>query len=719
MDNHPLVQTNREGFFTKCLRKLLLWLFNPSDEYPLMKTFLNGPAFPSLSNYPSLDSEKREIRLVDLLPGKGWDPLECHLRIVSLDDKPHYTALSYACGTGIWVPTIKIEGQQVAIKPNLGKALKRLRHPTETFSIWIDAISIDQNNDVEKAAQVAMMEQIYQGCALVYIWMGDVFIPGVDTDNGMQLCRRSIHEMAPNEWSTIGNENAVLTSSRPGESRQSDVHGAFQIIQSLAQGRHIGDYSWYTDRSEETAAMFNALRTFVMLHWWERIWTVQEPIYPPQAIVVWGPYTAPWAMFADAAHSFNHHIHSCCVTVWVHFWQGLYKTLLTLFADNISELERAKGELASSDLLGIEAQLNSTISARSSPSPSTRPPRKLTLTELLWRFRNRRATDERDLIYALFGLVQKWHSDKRLMPSYSFATATQDVWGMAISESLGRGDFRLLMGKRQPCGQPSWIPAWNQWTDNGTTINTNDVDAAEKQFMTYSFYNTSKGYEFHSSSDSSPLQDSKLKLSGFFIDTIRDVGAVQQARVRKHITTAATIVEWLGLIVQPGAEDDNRSQSQPDVGHSILSQNEAFWRTMCRDVLLDDGGTRRAVADDGELFDDYIKLVAFEQVRDGNIDWSLVEKMMNTVYLMTYNSRFFVTEKGCFGLGHKDVERGDEVWVLRGGRVPFLLRREERDEDSAGGDLEFRLKGDCYVHGVMDGEWIEGATPSEKIVELV
>ncbi|KAI9881707.1 MAG: hypothetical protein M1823_006582, partial [Watsoniomyces obsoletus] len=123
-------------------------------------------------------------------------------------------------------------------------------------SIWVDALSLDQNNDVEKAALVAVMEQIYRGCALVYTWVGNVFIPGVDRGPGIQMCGRSIHETAPDEWSTISNDSAALTPSEPGDSKQSDVYEAFQIIESLAQGRHVQDYSWYTDRNEETAAIF-------------------------------------------------------------------------------------------------------------------------------------------------------------------------------------------------------------------------------------------------------------------------------------------------------------------------------------------------------------------------------------------------------------------------------------------------------------------------------
>ncbi|OCK95422.1 HET-domain-containing protein [Cenococcum geophilum 1.58] len=56
--------------------------------------------------------------------------------------------------------------------------------------------------------------------------------------------------------------------------------------------------------------------------------------------------------------------------------------------------------------------------------------------------------------------------------------------------------------------------------------------------------------------------------------------------------------------------------------------------------------------------------------------------------------RFFVTAKGYIGLGPPEVQDGNLVTVLLGGQVPFILSKQEK----------FRLVGECYVHGLMDGE---------------
>jgi hypothetical protein len=60
--------------------------------------------------------------------------------------------------------------------------------------------------------------------------------------------------------------------------------------------------------------------------------------------------------------------------------------------------------------------------------------------------------------------------------------------------------------------------------------------------------------------------------------------------------------------------------------------------------------------------------------------------------------------KGCnLGMGPMSYEPNDEVWVIAGADVPFVLRPIEGDDRSK----TFRLVGDCYLHEYMQGEMIE------------
>jgi hypothetical protein len=62
----------------------------------------------------------------------------------------------------------------------------------------------------------------------------------------------------------------------------------------------------------------------------------------------------------------------------------------------------------------------------------------------------------------------------------------------------------------------------------------------------------------------------------------------------------------------------------------------------------------------------------------------------------------FQTEAGHFGLGPTSLEVMDEVWLLKGGRTPFILRKR-----SSGNDYHFI--GEAYLHGLMYGEAVTPA----------
>jgi len=72
--------------------------------------------------------------------------------------------------------------------------------------------------------------------------------------------------------------------------------------------------------------------------------------------------------------------------------------------------------------------------------------------------------------------------------------------------------------------------------------------------------------------------------------------------------------------------------------------------------------------------------------------------------------RLYRTSDGFLGLGPVSAEVGDQIWMLRTGRVPFVLR-------GAGEPGQFRLVGETYLHGFMDGE-LQGTT-RRRLEEVV
>lgn len=70
---------------------------------------------------------------------------------------------------------------------------------------------------------------------------------------------------------------------------------------------------------------------------------------------------------------------------------------------------------------------------------------------------------------------------------------------------------------------------------------------------------------------------------------------------------------------------------------------------------------------------------------------------------------FLTTRKKYIGLGDQP-QPNDEVWILFGGSVPFILRPYLSESDRAG---SYFLISDCYVHGIMDGEAMEEWSASD------
>lgn len=97
---------------------------------------------------------------------------------MSLDNNPEYSALSYTWGEPTRSAQVTCDGQRLAVTENLFAALKGIRSRftnddgTAPFSVWADAICIDQSNKEELGAQVRLMSRIYSQASGVLSWLG-------------------------------------------------------------------------------------------------------------------------------------------------------------------------------------------------------------------------------------------------------------------------------------------------------------------------------------------------------------------------------------------------------------------------------------------------------------------------------------------------------------------------------------------------------------------
>lgn len=85
-------------------------------------------------------------------------------------------------------------------------------------------------------------------------------------------------------------------------------------------------------------------------------------------------------------------------------------------------------------------------------------------------------------------------------------------------------------------------------------------------------------------------------------------------------------------------------------------------------------------------------------------------KWSHEATLVTRYRGFAITFGGWFVVGPDIMQTGDVVVVLYGGRTPFLLRRKDNGA--------WILVGECYVHGMMNGEVfdLDGVEEEEFVI---
>ncbi|KAF2035353.1 hypothetical protein EK21DRAFT_54070 [Setomelanomma holmii] len=130
--------------------------------------------------YQRLDHNLKHIRLVELLPVRGLDPISCRIKIAQLQHLPPYAAISYTWATeggdasrvrkiyvdvGRFLKTVRI----FRVTINCEEILQQIRSQHSSRTIWIDAIYIDQDFISERNRQVRLMDQIYERASNVEI----------------------------------------------------------------------------------------------------------------------------------------------------------------------------------------------------------------------------------------------------------------------------------------------------------------------------------------------------------------------------------------------------------------------------------------------------------------------------------------------------------------------------------------------------------------------
>ena len=225
------------------------------------------------SLYSELCVKTREIRLVRILPSKATDEIFSQLLTVSLESSPSFEALSYVWGDEKITASIFVDERPFQVTTNLKCALQGLRSSTVAKNMWIDAISIDQNNIKERNEQLHLMREIYSQAEHVSVWFG---LESDESNRAMDLL--------------------------PLFTLPQHFH-EFTFATHSSDGRMLDD--------EELSNRLRPLETIIQNPWWERIWVVQEVALARQVSIYYGQRSCEWNDMARVVHWVEKHLFCC------------------------------------------------------------------------------------------------------------------------------------------------------------------------------------------------------------------------------------------------------------------------------------------------------------------------------------------------------------------------------------------------------------------------
>lgn len=144
-------------------------------DYPPLCSDNHVKLLPWMSSeYPALKSPDSNIRLLQIQPSHPIWGIEATLECSSFLERPQYRALSYTWGDSTRKKPITVNGKKMLITENLWKALFHIRDRQRPQTLWVDAISINQDDDdEEKSIQVPLMSFIFSRAREVIVWLGD------------------------------------------------------------------------------------------------------------------------------------------------------------------------------------------------------------------------------------------------------------------------------------------------------------------------------------------------------------------------------------------------------------------------------------------------------------------------------------------------------------------------------------------------------------------
>jgi hypothetical protein len=640
--------------------------------------------------YKSLKED--HIRLLLLHKGSAEDAIKISTDSYSLryleEGHLEYYALSYSWGSQDATESISLmdlrgtskrhkSQHQTAFKPfhvrpNLHVALKHMRSEVEDLWMWVDALSINQNDDHEKSNQIPKMLQIYSNACGVCIWLGEADVPN------------------PN----LGK-----------------AHGPLDFVHFLVNLKLLDRWIQSEEPDEAIVASLVAFAKLLRKSWFQRRWVIQEVSAAQEASVHYGGSKVHWIDFADAVQLFLAHIDRI---------RTIYRKsrLCADYPDAFSHVE-------STGAVTLVTACTSLIKRTADGDALTR---LWTIESLVTTFTHFEASDPRDIVYAMLALALDGPTNSEY-PSITedyFAHLSADYSQCAhkvyvdfvkhVVNFTGSLDIicRHWAPVKNSCTidnsydcrgkQPSWIssvakspfgpPSEMTGRLNGDSL----VGIAGRPQ-----YKASRGIppkaNFTMQLFDAMISRPMLQTTGLVLGTVRK----RSSRVVNGIIPQDCfhIAGW------------NR-------GMEVDSIPDCLWRTLIADRTADGKKApswwRRACMHCLTETDYNGDLDTSKIIERASLPRIVIDGYLKQVQSVVWNRRLFIIESHdsndtdevtMLGLGPSDVMRGDIVCILFGCSVPVILRELDRSRSL------HQLVGECFVHERMDGEAVAVAELNE------
>ena len=602
------------------------------------------------------------IRLLYVLPGETSDPLQGVIHHVPNKSAGIYQALSYVWGKDQRTQELMTPDGVLRITLSLEKALQGLRPKNKAIMLWVDAICINQNDNKEKAQQIRQLPKIFQNAAFTY-----AFLEGNKrSDAAIEMLMQVRVKAACDEKTEFGT-NPEFGKDSESESSLEESTNADGM--SSEDGPNAKDWPEDLPRvptawSERCIpypgdAIWASVEAVFALSWFRRVWIIQEMVAATNVKIVCGEWIIDWNDLHLAMEIVDRQVQS-------------------------SEDDFSHPRSSWEPFLSLAAQRE--WEARHC---------RWSLMTLLENFRYAESTLSRDRLFALLGLASDGN-EAAFEPDYDSPLEVVVLKFARDFVRQGRGMQLLYRAglSQQSHRFSSWIPDWtvrrpsslHETSESGIDFSASGPQHAKIRCFPDTDELIVEGYAvdiIESISESSNVQQEWVK---YFIEIDAMVDSAALSPVRDSREDLKWKVPIAGALYPKVAVS----------GGLDLRSSYAALRS-----YINDNQKGKVIAKTGYSVNDNAHPTADVMAPDHMAADSFQRKSASYIAALQdtlHGWRFIVTKKGYVGVVPNMARIGDVIAILKGGRVPFIL------QESVVRPGAFRLVGECYVHGLMNGE---------------